>query len=166
MCSSPDHPLPPHFNGWPGRVRSPLARAVLATVLALSVAACGNSDESVGSADSEQAATEVSIRVVDPDEALELVDNPPEALAIIDVRTPDEFEAGHLADAVLIDIYRDDFAQQLDALDRTTPYLIYCRSGNRSEQARQIMTDLGFTNVTDIAGGYEAWQAAGHPTVQ
>lgn len=168
MSSSPDHTLTPHITGSPDRVRSPLVRVVPAIALVLSVvAACGSGDESVGSTDSEQAATAVSsIRVVDPDDALELVENPPEALTIIDVRTPEEFEAGHLADAVLIDIYRDDFTQQLDALDRTAPYLIYCRSGNRSEQARQIMADLGFTDVTDIAGGYQAWQTAGHPVVQ
>jgi rhodanese-related sulfurtransferase len=143
-----------------------LAGAVLAMMLLLPLAACGDGDEAVDQAATTSAAAEASIRVVDPEVAFELVGNPPEALTIIDVRTPEEFGAGHLADAVLIDIYRDDFTQQLDALDRTTPYLIYCRSGNRSEQARQIMVDLGFSDVTDIAGGYQAWEAAGHPTVQ
>lgn len=165
MSNTADRPLPLDIVGLESRVRSTLARTVLAMALLLSVAACGNGDGATDTA-TDQADSETSIRVVEPDAALELVEDPPEALTVIDVRTPEEFEAGHLADAVLIDIYRDDFTQQLDALDRTTPYLIYCRSGNRSEQARQIMTDLGFTNVTDIAGGYQAWQAAGHPTVQ
>ncbi len=166
MSNTATHPAPPGIVGATSRVRFALAGAVLAMVLLLSIAACGNGDESVDQAATTPAATQASIQVVDPDVALELIENPPGALTIIDVRTPEEFEAGHLADAVLIDIYRDDFTQQLDALDRTTPYVIYCRSGNRSEQARQIMVDLGFSNVTDIAGGYQAWEAAGHPTVQ
>ncbi len=166
MRPTATHPAPSSIVGATSRVRSTLAGAVLAMMLLLPIAACGNGDESVDQAATTSAATEASIQVVDPDVALELVENPPGALMIIDVRTPEEFEAGHLADAVLIDIYRDDFTQQLDALDRTTPYVIYCRSGNRSEQARQIMVDLGFRDVTDIAGGYQAWEAAGHPTVQ
>lgn len=169
MSSTADHQRTPRADESSSRSGKALARTALVVMLALFIAACGTDDEAVEGTAAEQVESgsdASSIRVVEPEVALELVENPPDALSVIDVRTPEEFNAGHLADAVLIDIYQDDFTQQLDALDRNTPYVIYCRSGNRSEQARMIMTDLGFTDVTDIAGGFEAWQAAGYPTVE
>lgn len=169
MSFTADNQCRPKADESSSRIGNALARTALIVMLALFAAACGTDDEAaVGTADdqTESDSDAASIRVVEPEIALELVENPPAGLTVIDVRTPEEFEAGHLADAVLIDIYRDDFTQQLDALDRNAPYMIYCRSGNRSEQARMIMTDLGFTDVTDVAGGFDAWQAAGYPTVQ
>ena len=65
----------------------------------------------------------------------------------------------------MIDFYRDDFADQLAALDRDTPYVLYCRSGNRSGQAAAMMKDLGFSSVQEIDGGIIAWQAADLPVV-
>ena len=51
------------------------------------------------------------------------------------------------------------------ALDRDTPYLLYCRSGTRSGQAAAIMADLGFNDVADVDGGVIAWAEAGLPLV-
>lgn len=73
---------------------------------------------------------------------------------VIDVRTPEEFNAGHLDEALNIDIYAPDFKDQIGALDRDASYAVYCRSGNRSGQAKAIMEDMGFTDVTN-AGAYE-----------
>lgn len=81
---------------------------------------------------------------------------------VIDLRTPQETAAGKItADALEIDFYEDDFETQLAALDRSTPYLIYCRSGNRSGQTLKQMEALGFTEVYDLQGGIGAWQASG-----
>jgi rhodanese-related sulfurtransferase len=65
--------------------------------------------------------------------------------AVIDVRTPEEWAAGHLDGAVRIGIADADFAQQLDTLDKSADYYIYCRSGNRAGQAIDYMKSAGFT---------------------
>lgn len=86
---------------------------------------------------------------------------------VIDVRRPEEYAAGHLEAAKLqLDYYAPDFKEQLAKLDKSVPYLIYCRSGHRSGLALGIMKDLGFTDVHDIEGGITAWTAAGLPVVQ
>jgi rhodanese-related sulfurtransferase len=64
---------------------------------------------------------------------------------VIDVRTPEEFNDGHLEGAERIGIADSDFLQRIDALDKTEDYYIYCRSGNRAGQAINAMLDLGFT---------------------
>lgn len=84
-------------------------------------------------------------------------------LIVLDVRTPEEYASGHVADAVNVDFYRADFADRLADLDRDTPYLLYCRSGNRSGTTLELMRELGFTNVVDVDGGIVAWAAAGLP---
>lgn len=65
--------------------------------------------------------------------------------AVIDVRTVEEWNSGHLEGAVLIGVADADFQQQLSALDRGADYYIYCRSGNRAGQAIEIMKSMGFT---------------------
>ena len=124
----------------------------MVAALPLVGASCGSSDG--------------GIRVVSADDGRSVLDAPPSELVVLDVRTPDEFAAGHLAGAELIDFYEADFEAQLAELDRDAPYLLYCRSGNRSGQTRALMEDLGFTDVRDIEGGITAWIAAGHPVTQ
>ena len=65
--------------------------------------------------------------------------------AVIDVRTVEEWNSGHLDGAVLMGIADADFQQQLATLDPSADYYIYCRSGNRAGQAIQIMEQMGFT---------------------
>ena len=64
---------------------------------------------------------------------------------VIDVRTPDEFNGGHLEGAERIGIADSDFVARIDALDKSADYYIYCCSGNRAGQAIDAMRDLGFT---------------------
>jgi len=110
-------------------------------------------------------AEDSGVRVLAPSVALELLETERHR-QIIDVRTLQEFSEGHLDNAVLMDFYEDDFAAAIDDLDRDQPYVIYCRSGNRSGQTRQLMEDLGFTDVVDIDGGIESWLAEGLPTTR
>ena len=72
--------------------------------------------------------------------------------AVIDVRTVEEWNTGHLEGAVLMGIADADFQQQLASLDPSADYYIYCRSGNRAGQAIQIMEQMGFTG-TLVNGG-------------
>ena len=64
---------------------------------------------------------------------------------IIDVRTIEEWNTGYLQGAVRIGIEAADFTTQLEQLNKTSDYFIYCRSGNRAGQAISIMRDMGFT---------------------
>ncbi len=84
---------------------------------------------------------------------------------VLDVRTPQEYAAGHLEGARLLDISAADFATRLGALDRKAPYAVYCRSGNRSATALATMRQLGFTTAYHLGEGISAWTAAGLPVV-
>ncbi len=82
---------------------------------------------------------------------------------VLDVRTPAEFEAGHLAGAVNVDFKAADFQTQAAKLDRTKSYLAYCRSGHRSRLAVLVLHRLGITHLYHLEGGITAWQRAGLP---
>ena len=72
--------------------------------------------------------------------------------AVIDVRTPDEVATGHLHGSINIDIEGADFDAQMNALDKTKNYVVYCRSGNRAGKAIDWMTQNGFTGKLINAG--------------
>ena len=77
---------------------------------------------------------------------------------ILDVRTDAEVEEGIIPEAKQIDIYRGQgFLQDVEALDKSKNYYIYCRSGNRSGQACSIMNQLGFENTYNLIGGIIEW---------
>ena len=80
---------------------------------------------------------------------------------LLDVRTPEEYNSGKLANSLLIDYHSDDFRQQLEKLDKNVPCYIYCRSGNRSHKAAVMMEEMGFVKVVDLDGGIIAWEEAG-----
>ena len=73
---------------------------------------------------------------------------------IIDVRTPEEYEAGHLVNAHLLDI-RDPqgFMDGMETLDKSQSYFVYCRSGARSAQACQIFKQQGIADCYNLLGG-------------
>ena len=79
----------------------------------------------------------------------------------VDVRTPEEFASGHANRARNIPL--DSLAANLDMLEKNEPVYLICHSGNRSKKAAQILVDNGFSQAISIAGGMEAWQAAGLP---
>lgn len=84
---------------------------------------------------------------------------------VLDVRTPQEFAEGHLPGAINIDVSAADFASRVAALDKSTPYAVYCRSGNRSAAALEVMKGQGFTNAYHLGGGIGAWSSAGGEVV-
>ena len=143
------------------------SRFAVSTAAVLALAACGGADDAAPAttADQATAASAGGVTVVSPDEAAATIEAAPDDLVILDIRTPEEFAEGHIEGATLIDFYREDFAEQIAALDRDDPYVLYCRSGNRSQQARSLMAELGFTDVADVDGGIVGWEAAGLPIV-
>jgi len=92
----------------------------------------------------------------------------PQGTILLDVRTPAEFDAGHLPGAVNLDVQAPDFEQQLLAgFDPAGDYYVYCRSGNRSGQAIERMRAAGFTGeLTNYGGLEEAASQLGLPIVQ
>jgi len=81
---------------------------------------------------------------------------------ILDVRTPEEFQEGHIEGAVNLDYYAKTFLDDLDRLDKTKVYLIYCRSG----KTFGFMKKLGFQEVYHMVGGIMRWKAEGLPTTK
>ena len=87
---------------------------------------------------------------------------------VIDVRTKEEYDAGHIKGALNFDYYNDDFEEKIESQfkDKNKPYILYCRSGMRSLYSAQILEDLGYTDVTNMKGGFLAWQSAGKPVTK
>lgn len=80
---------------------------------------------------------------------------------LLDVRTRDEYDEGHIAAAVLVDVNDTAFVEKAMAvLDKQRPVAVYCRSGRRSARAAGLLVEQGF-EVTNLNGGVIAWQDAG-----
>lgn len=77
---------------------------------------------------------------------------------IIDVRTEEEVEAGHIAESLHIDIQNPaGFMEEVQKLNPEKSYYVYCRSGGRSKQACMVLQSLGFDKVYNLEVGYEGW---------
>lgn len=82
---------------------------------------------------------------------------------VLDIRTPDEFKAGHIAGAKLIDFRAADFEKKLSELDKAKTYLVHCASGGRSTRSLETFKKLRFQSVVHLDGGFRAWEKAGQP---
>src|SRR5687768_16534500 len=78
-------------------------------------------------------------------------------IVILDVRTPSEVAQGAIPGAIDIDFLTEEFAIKVKTLDKNKHYYIYCRSGNRSGQACQMMSQMGFKHLVNLEGGMLAW---------
>lgn len=74
-------------------------------------------------------------------------------ITVIDVRTAEEYAAGHIEGAINIDYLSYDFLELLERLDRQHTYYVYCRSGRRSMRAATLMRNGGFQSVFHLDGG-------------
>jgi rhodanese-related sulfurtransferase/peroxiredoxin len=108
-------------------------------------------------------ASPTSVALVSPDEFQKLIAKGEGIL--IDVRTPGEYALGHLANSVNINLRAKDFAEQMQKLDKSKTYLVYCASGGRSTQACDKMSKSEFPHLYNLKGGIDAWKTAGKPTV-
>lgn len=82
-----------------------------------------------------------------------------EGIVLLDVRTPVEYQEGHIPGSELLDYNNGpEFAQGLVRLDKDKKYLVYCRSGARSAAACAHMSQLGFEDVSNLLGGILDWQ--------
>src|ERR1035437_4405322 len=82
---------------------------------------------------------------------------------ILDVRTVEEFQAGHIPGAVNLDVSASDFETKAALLDRSKIYLVHCASGVRSARACAKLNHLEFPNLYNLPGGFRAWVKAAKP---
>ena len=85
---------------------------------------------------------------------------------ILDVRTPEEYADGHIYDAININLNSPDFKDEINRLDKNFTYVVYCRSGSRSNTARNIMEESGFKHVINMTGGITGWISEGFPVTK
>lgn len=83
---------------------------------------------------------------------------------VLDVRTPAEYAQGHVPGAVLLPL--QDLPARLNEVPEDRRVYVICRSGSRSAQASQVLSDGGRGNVYNVDGGMVAWEAAGFPTTR
>ena len=80
-----------------------------------------------------------------------------ENVVLVDVRTLEEYNEGHIKDSLHIDIFSPSFIVEIEKLEKNKDYYIICKSGGRSMTAGEAMENLGFSKVTNLAGGMMAW---------
>lgn len=145
-------------------LRRPLVSVVAVGALLLA-AGCSEDDASVPTGPvGTQAVTQATSVKIAPQEGAALIESMGASLTIIDVRTPEEFAAGHIEGAVNINLEGGTFSADIASLDPTAAYMVYCQSGRRSALATEAMVAAGFTEVHDV-GGIADWVAAGLPVV-
>lgn len=146
-----------------------LSVTALAT-LSLGLAGCSSGDSASTAASSAVQGPAAPISApaaperVDAARFAEVVASP--GVTIVDVRTPEEFAAGHIDGAVNYNVEGPDFATQIAGLDPAGTYAVYCRSGNRSQVAVSAMAQAGIPGIYELESGIVGWEAAGQPVVQ
>lgn len=141
------------------QIRRPLVIAALTLSVLAPVSACSSSSGSAPTAPASAPATPIK---VDPDAWVQAARSP--GTVVIDVRSPEEFAAGHLQGAINMNVEAPDFTQLAAGLDPAATYALYCRSGRRSAIAAAALAQLGVVHVYDLQGGIAEAEAAGMPT--
>lgn len=109
-----------------------------------------------------------TIKTIEPKPAFEFIQKNRRSsdFVVLDIRTPQEFQNGHIEGAINIDYRSPTFGADLDRLEKTKTYFVYCRIGRRSGDAIGIMIRKGFTSIYRTPGDIVAWRAAGLPLVK
>jgi rhodanese-related sulfurtransferase len=82
---------------------------------------------------------------------------------VLDVRTPEEFDKGHIPGAINVDFNAPDFQKKVAELDKSKTYLVHCAGGVRSAKACTAMDKIAFPNIVNLEPGFRAWEKAGKP---
>lgn len=96
------------------------------------------------------------VKNLSPSEFLSGFQNDPDSI-VLDVRTPEEYTEKRLRGAINIDIYSQEFQAEIDRLDKSKSYYLYCRSGSRSFHAGLYMAQQGFTRLFNLDCGIIGW---------
>ena len=100
-----------------------------------------------------------SLKLISTDEMIELMDT--EEIQLVDVRTPSEYNEGHVPDAQNINFYDENFDQQIETLYKSKPIIVYCKSGGRSAKCASKLVEKGFEKIYDLEGGFSQWKFKG-----
>lgn len=132
------------------------------SMLSLLFVACSNAQEEEVTKENEVNETvqngtsqKTVVSLVAPAAFKELMKD--ESVQLVDVRTPEEYAKGKIGNATNLNYFDQDFQSQLSTLDKTKPVLVYCASGRRSANAVSLMKEMGFTEIHELKGGYNAW---------
>lgn len=102
------------------------------------------------------------IKVVSVEDAAKLVKTDTNVV-VLDIRTPKEFQAGHIKGATNINIGDLDFADRIKKLDKSKTYIIHCQAGSRSARACEQIKTMDFDHMLHMKEGFGAWQKSGQP---
>jgi rhodanese-related sulfurtransferase len=130
------------------------------TLLILGGVACGQQVKTAPNAGAQAAAREEPMSMA-PDKAYQMWREKSEEVVILDVRTPGEYQSGHVKGAMNVDYYAN-FEAEVQKLPKDKIYLLHCASGRRSGEATAIMRQLGYKAYN--MGGFGAVKSAGFPT--
>ena len=129
------------------KIKKVIAFAIAPLLLILT--ACGGSSAKVNNLNADGFASDIK--------------NP--GVVVLDVRTAGEFASGHIENAINIDVESGSFDSEIAKLDKSVEYAVYCHSGRRSGIATEKMAKAGFTKLSNLEGGIQAWMASGFPLV-
>jgi rhodanese-related sulfurtransferase len=104
-------------------------------------------------------ATPANYKDVNATEAKVLVEQNKE-IVVLDIRTPKEYNAGHIDGALNINYSADNFKEELAKLDKSATYIVHCKSGGRSGRSMSTLEALGFENIVHMDDGFDGWLAA------
>ena len=140
--------------------------SLLTLAVACNVLSCAQSPSASETASASQEAGAVIMEDVSNDAFLALMADKPDAL-LLDVRTPEEWNEGHLEGATHADYWGDEAAFQaaMDATPRDRPVLVYCAGGGRSGLTAKELIKAGHQEVHNLENGISGWIAEGHPVV-
>tara|TARA_Y100000746_G_scaffold216249_1_gene211034 strand:+ start:337 stop:741 length:405 start_codon:yes stop_codon:yes gene_type:complete len=104
-----------------------------------------------------------SINQMNSDELIEFIEL--NDAILVDVRTEDEYNSGYIENSLNIDYFSNEFSVNADKLDKNTPIILYCRSGNRSSMSANKISKLGFNEIYNLEGGILEWIKEGNVIV-
>jgi len=102
------------------------------------------------------------INIISDSQFLEIQDSD---YILVDVRTVEEYESGHIQDAVNFDFYSESFQNDILTLDKRSSIILYCRTQNRSTKTANYLKENGYKEITVIAGGITSWVKNGNDLV-
>lgn len=144
---------------------SPLTRPLLQGFLAIiAIVSLLSHPKSWAADGGDPAGKPAAVQHVKAKEAQKLIGE--KKLVVLDIRTPGEFAAGHIAGATNINFRAGNFEAQIAALPKDGKYLVHCASGGRSGQSLPIFQKQSFQNVYHLDGGIQAWEKASLPVVK
>ena len=98
------------------------------------------------------------VEIISADKLKELQSD---GVTVVDIRTPSEYEGGHIPGVLHMDYLASDFSDKMVTLDKSKPLVIYCASGGRSAKASKMLSEQGFNVVYNYSGGFNDWKQRG-----